>query len=126
MAPLLCVTYRDVEPLPQIEEAISKFADDLVRVCDSVTRCELLIGRSPSPASQGGTWFVRATLHVFGQSIGVVRFQPDLLHADALRIALREILAQASTELAVISREHHGCGCGGQCEVEPAPLVTSA
>ncbi|MBB6092121.1 hypothetical protein HNQ60_000967 [Povalibacter uvarum] len=126
MAPLLCVTYRNVEPLPQIEEGISKFAEDLVRVCDSITRCELLIGRSPSPASQGGTWFVRATLHVFEHSIGVVRFQPDLLDGGALRIALREILAQAATELSVISREHHGCGCGGQCEVASAPSVTSA
>jgi hypothetical protein len=126
MAPLLCVTYRDVEPLPLIEEGISKFAEDLVHACDSVTRCELLIGRSPSPASQGGTWFVRATLHVFGRSIRVVRFQPDLLHGDALRIAFREILAQASSELSVISREHHGCSCGAQCDVAPARLATSA
>ena len=125
MAPLLCVTYQDIDPLPQIEAGLSTFTDELARTCGSVTRCDLNIGRSPRSTPQGGTWFVRATLHVFGQSIGVVRFQRDLFDGDGLRVAFREILAQAGGALAVISREHLGCGCGGQCLLDRASVTAA-
>ena len=111
MASLLCVTYPQAEALPRIEEEISTFAEELTRVCDSVTRCELAIEKSPQGASRGGTWSVRATLHLFGDSIGIVRFQPDLPYGNALRIALRDIVTQASHELSAIARDHTGCAC---------------
>lgn len=111
MAPLLCVTYPDVEPLPRIEEEISMFADSLPRVCDSITRCELEIGRSPDRRSGGCLWTVRATLHVFGESIQVVCFRPDVPHGNPLRRALRDVLVQATTELAAVARDHVGCCC---------------
>lgn len=109
MAALLCVTYPEDEPLPRIEEEISTFAEELKRTCDSVTRCEIAIHKSPT--SRGATWSVRATLNVFGDSISIVRFQRDLSRGDALKVALCDILTQASQELSAIGREHAGCGC---------------
>lgn len=93
-----------------LEQTVFAFTNRLSQHCASIDSCDIVIEWTLADESSS-TFFVKANLSVFAQSVHVIGQATAARPEEALKQALDSVAAKAWAKLDPIRGEHAGCGC---------------